>query len=234
MTQQRPQSRKHHRFRNWALGTLGVLIVIGVIANLTAPKPKPSHPAANSSAESAAPSVTTTTKAADATLTAAQRKYFHDLSTYVSPLGASEGASVSIGSSVCDARRRGTSQRQTIAEQTFPSLTTWSQQASLVRLAEKDLCRKYLPSAVHHPLRAPVPVALCGAPPNPYGLNLCGKGHLVYSPPAGVCNYFNCIANFPNGTGYMTECSDGMYSMSGGRQGACSYHGGESTAVTQG
>ena len=208
-----------------------MLVVIGVIANLTAPK-TPSHPANSTPAAStAAPSVTTTTNAA--TLTTGQRKYYHDLSTYVSALGASEIASVGIGNSVCDARRTGTSQSQTIAEQTFPAQLSKAQRTKLVRLAEKDLCPKYLPSATPHHPRAPVPVALCGAPTNPYGLNLCGRGHLVYSPPAGVCSYFNCIANFPNGTGYMTECNDGTYSMSGGHQGACSYHGGESTAVTQ-
>jgi hypothetical protein len=80
----------------------------------------------------------------------------------------------------------------------------------------------------------PVAVPLCGAPSNPYHLNLCGRGSLVYNPPADVCSYFDCIANFPNGKGYMVECRDGTYSMSGGRQGACSYHDGEGTAVTQG
>ena len=48
---------------------------------------------------------------------------------------------------------------------------------------------------------------------------LCGRGSLVYNPPTDVCSYFNCIPNFPNGTGYMVECNDGMYSMSGGRPG---------------
>ncbi len=43
---------------------------------------------------------------------------------------------------------------------------------------------------------------------------------------SGVCVYFDCIPNFDNGTGYMVECHDAMYSMSGGRQGACSYHDG--------
>jgi hypothetical protein len=75
------------------------------------------------------------------------------------------------------------------------------------------------------------PVSLCGAPPNPYGLNLCGRGSHVFHPPADVCDYFNCIANFSNGVGYMEQCQDGMYSMSGGRQGACSHHGGERQAV---
>ncbi len=75
---------------------------------------------------------------------------------------------------------------------------------------------------------------LCGAPANPYHLNLCGRGSLVYDPPADVCSYFDCIANFSNGKGYMVECRDGTYSMSGGRRGACSYHDGEGSAVTRG
>jgi len=87
-----------------------------------------------------------------------------------------------------------------------------------------------------HPPSTPaaVPVSLCGAPSNPYRLNLCGRGSFVYSPPSDVCSYFNCIANFPNGRGYMVECQDGTYSMSGGISGACSHHDGESKAVTRG
>jgi hypothetical protein len=49
-----------------------------------------------------------------------------------------------------------------------------------------------------------------------------------------VCNYFHCIGNFPNGVGYMVECNDGTYSMSGGRPGACSTHTGEGPAVHNG
>jgi len=75
---------------------------------------------------------------------------------------------------------------------------------------------------------------LCGAPANPYGFNYCGRGGLIYSPPTDICNYFACIGNFWNGTGYMVECADGMVSMSGGRQGACSYHEGELQPVYSG
>lgn len=82
------------------------------------------------------------------------------------------------------------------------------------------------------PPPAAAPAALCGAPNNPYGYNYCGRGVNVYSPPADVCNYFSCIGNFFNGKGYMVECNDTMVSMSGGRRGACSYHGGELRPVT--
>ncbi len=73
--------------------------------------------------------------------------------------------------------------------------------------------------------------ALCGAPANPFHLTLCAGGQLVTRPPSGVCGYFSCIGNFTNGTGYMTECRDGEYSMSGGREGVCTDHGGAARPV---
>lgn len=72
----------------------------------------------------------------------------------------------------------------------------------------------------------------CGAPANPYGYSFCGGGYIT-DPAADVCSYFNCIANFGNGTGHMEECRDATYSMSGGRRGACSSHGGELRPVYQ-
>lgn len=86
------------------------------------------------------------------------------------------------------------------------------------------------------PKPAPKPVArsTCGAPANPWGYNFCGRGGHIYSPAAGVCTYFDCIASFADGVGYMVQCNDGMYSMSGGRSGACSRHSGEGRAVDGG
>ncbi|MEV6810572.1 hypothetical protein [Micromonospora sp. NPDC051296] len=77
---------------------------------------------------------------------------------------------------------------------------------------------------------APKQADLCGAPQNPYGYNFCG-GSYIYSPASGVCLYFKCIGNFSNGKGYMIQCNDGMVSMSGGRSGSCSHHGGNRRAV---
>lgn len=74
----------------------------------------------------------------------------------------------------------------------------------------------------------------CGAPKNPYGYNFCGNGGHITSPASGVCDYFNCIDNFWNGNGYMVECKDGDYSMSGGIRGACSDHHGVEQAVYSG
>jgi hypothetical protein len=44
---------------------------------------------------------------------------------------------------------------------------------------------------------------------------------------ADFCATHPCIDNFDNGTGYVVQCADGEWSHSGGRPGACSYHGGE-------
>jgi hypothetical protein len=44
----------------------------------------------------------------------------------------------------------------------------------------------------------------------------------VPSPPAATVPYV-----IPGGSGYAVTCADGSISMSGGKQGACSHHGGE-------
>ena len=75
---------------------------------------------------------------------------------------------------------------------------------------------------------------LCGAPSNPLGYNYCGHGSLIRAPSPDTCRYFQCIPNWGNGKGYMEDCEDGDVSMSGGRQGSCSYHGGDAHAVYQG
>lgn len=93
----------------------------------------------------------------------------------------------------------------------------------------------YVPPPAPHTSSAappPPPKNLCGAPQNPYGYNFCG-GSTITNPESDVCNYFNCIASFWNGTGYMVECQDTTYSMSGGHSGACSHHSGELRPVYQ-
>lgn len=66
---------------------------------------------------------------------------------------------------------------------------------------------------------------------NPWCYNF-STGKLIYVPPSGFCNYFNCIPTFYGsddpGDGYIVQCLDGAYSQSGGESGACSYHGGVS------
>jgi hypothetical protein len=48
------------------------------------------------------------------------------------------------------------------------------------------------------------------------------------APAADFCAAHSCIPSFYDGTGYIVQCNDGMWSHSGGVSGACSYHGGES------
>ena len=87
------------------------------------------------------------------------------------------------------------------------------------------------PAPTHSATPKPATANLCGAPSNPWGYNFCGNGAYIYSPPASFCSWFRCINNFPNGVGYVVQCSDGMFSKSGGRQGVCSYHGGYKQAL---
>jgi hypothetical protein len=81
------------------------------------------------------------------------------------------------------------------------------------------------------PRPTPKPSPLCGAPTNPYGYNFCGRGGLVYSPPAAVCSYFDCVSGFPDGTGYLEECRDHSYSLTGGQPDSCAKHGGSRRTV---
>jgi hypothetical protein len=75
---------------------------------------------------------------------------------------------------------------------------------------------------------------LCGAPANPMGYNLCGRGQQITKADSRTCTYFKCISNFDKGTGFMIECADGTYSMSGGKSGSCSTHGGPGKPVSSG
>lgn len=62
---------------------------------------------------------------------------------------------------------------------------------------------------------------------NPWCYTFTNTGKVIYNPPGGFCGYFNCISSFWNGSGYVMQCQDGMYSKSGGRTGSCSRHGGD-------
>ena len=80
-----------------------------------------------------------------------------------------------------------------------------------------------VPTRLPAPTPTPHPVGVNG---NPWGYDF-SPGNLIYSPPSNFCSYFACIASFWNGSGYVEECQDGMYSKSGGRSGSCSHHGGD-------
>lgn len=74
-------------------------------------------------------------------------------------------------------------------------------------------------------VQASVHTVSTGVNNNPWGYNFI-KGKLITRPPSRFCSYFRCIASFWNGKGYVVECKDSMYSLSGGRSGACSSHKG--------
>lgn len=52
-----------------------------------------------------------------------------------------------------------------------------------------------------------------------------------YDPPADFCSVVSCVSDFFSGNGYVVRCNDGVYSKSGGIQGACSQHGGVSNVT---
>lgn len=58
-------------------------------------------------------------------------------------------------------------------------------------------------------------------------------GALVYSPAPDFCGSFSCIANFPNGRGYVIECNDGMFSKTGGISTSCNHHKGNMRPIYQ-
>jgi len=77
------------------------------------------------------------------------------------------------------------------------------------------------------PSPSPPPSGVCqtAAPVNPWAYDFC-VGRLIYQPPSNFCGYFDCIASFWNGVGYVIQCGDLRFSLSGGRSGSCSSHSG--------
>jgi hypothetical protein len=76
---------------------------------------------------------------------------------------------------------------------------------------------------------AHVRASLAVIPPTPtYGSGSASSGSGSTSAETDFCSTHPCIENFYNGSGYIVQCNDGMWSHSGGLSGACSYHGGES------
>ncbi len=76
------------------------------------------------------------------------------------------------------------------------------------------------------PQPSPSPPIQPGVNGNPWGYDF-NPGTVITHPPAQFCQYFNCIPSFWQGNGYVEECQDGTYSLSGGIQGSCSFHGGD-------
>jgi hypothetical protein len=80
-----------------------------------------------------------------------------------------------------------------------------------------------IPVQQAQPTQAPMHTGVNG---NPWGYDFNPGGYIT-NPPSAFCSYFSCITSFWSGTGYVTECTDGMYSKSGGHTGSCSKHGGD-------
>jgi hypothetical protein len=85
---------------------------------------------------------------------------------------------------------------------------------------------KVLPTQVPTPVPTPVPTtvpATLGVNGNPWGYDFT-MGNLIYSPPADFCEqYFSCVSTFWKDTrGYVAQCTNGVFTHSGGVRGACS------------
>jgi len=69
----------------------------------------------------------------------------------------------------------------------------------------------------------PIPPAVNG---NPWGYNWgCCKS--IKDPPSDFCSFFACVLTFHNGTGFVVQCEDGLFSLTGGtgRQTCISHNG---------
>lgn len=86
----------------------------------------------------------------------------------------------------------------------------------------------------HAPTQPPAhqPVTSQGSSSSSLHYTFAG-GSLIYQPPADFCSAYPCIASFWDGRGYVMECHDGTFSLSGGIRGSCSYHGGDWRALYQ-
>lgn len=92
------------------------------------------------------------------------------------------------------------------------------------------------PTAVPPPPPPAAASGLCGAPSNPWGYNLCGRGGLITNPPGDFCSYFApCVGSFWTSTnGYVVQCVNGRWSHSGGVRGVCNKDGGAGPALNSG
>jgi PASTA domain len=77
-------------------------------------------------------------------------------------------------------------------------------------------------SVVTLTIAIPIPPPING---NPWGYNwgCCNK---ILDPPADFCSFFACVATFYNGTSFVVECRDGLFSATGGSKQTCSSHDG--------
>jgi hypothetical protein len=166
---QPPQPPKRHRRRNIALGITGVLILIIIISAIASggTKSQPtSAPASSSPASSSAPAPTASATV-KVVLTARQRHFVKDIQAQFA-LTRSASAIAAIGRQVCTLRRDGMRQGDVVAQ-----LSVTAHQAAVTRLAERDLCRRYLPKLPRPkpapPSPAPSPTPSATSAPQPAG-----------------------------------------------------------------
>ena len=107
--------------------------------------------------------------------------------------------------------------------------TTDAEAQTALSLPTASPTRKPRPThlATPRPTTKPTQAPTCQAVNNNPCCYNFSSGNLIYNPPSNFCDYFNCIASFWNGSGFVNECVDGSYSLSGGHSGDCSHHGGE-------
>jgi len=68
------------------------------------------------------------------------------------------------------------------------------------------------PATVTLTVAIPIPPAVNG---NPWGYNW-GCCMSIKDPPSDFCSFFACVLTFHNGTGFVVQCEDGLFSLTGG------------------
>lgn len=159
------QPPKRHRGRNIAVGIIGVLILLIIISAIASggTKSQPtSAPASSSPASSSAPAPTASATV-KVVLTARQRHFVKDIQAQFA-LTRSASAIAAIGRQVCTLRRDGMRQGDVVAQ-----LSVTAHQAAVTRLAERDLCRRYLPKPPRPKPAPPSPAPSATSAPQPAG-----------------------------------------------------------------
>ena len=162
---QPPQPPKRHRGRNIAVGIIGVLILLIIISAIASggTKSQPTlAPASSSPASSSAPAPTASATV-KVVLTARQRHFVKDIQAQFA-LTRSASAIAAIGRQVCTLRRDGMRQGDVVAQ-----LSVTAHQAAVTRLAERDLCRRYLPKPPRPKPAPPSPAPSATSAPQPAG-----------------------------------------------------------------
>jgi hypothetical protein len=155
-TPPRPQHRSCHN------RCLILLIIISAIASGGTKSQPTLAPASSSPASSSAPAPTASATV-KVVLTARQRHFVKDIQAQFA-LTRSASAIAAIGRQVCTLRRDGMRQGDVVAQ-----LSVTAHQAAVTRLAERDLCRRYLPKPPRPKPAPPSPAPSATSAPQPAG-----------------------------------------------------------------